>query len=46
MGKAESGMTWESSMETCMLPYVKQTAKEFAVWNRELNPVFCDSLEA
>ena len=25
MGKGEGGMIWENSIETCILPYVKQT---------------------
>ena len=42
----DSGTDWESSMETCTLPYVKIDRKwEFAVWNRELHPVVSDNLE-
>ena len=26
MGEGEGGMIWENSIETCILPYVKQTA--------------------
>ena len=26
VGEGEGGMTWENSIETCILPYVKQIA--------------------
>ena len=36
---------WESGMETYTLPCIKYSQWEFAVWHRELKPVFSDHLE-
>ena len=39
MGEGEGGMIWEDSIETCILPYVKQIIShqsKFDAWNRAL----------
>ena len=39
MGEGEGGMIWEDSIETCILPYVKQITShqsKFDAWNRAL----------
>ena len=32
VGKGEGGMVWENSIETCILPYVKQTISPGSVY--------------
>ena len=32
VGKGEGGMIWENSIETCILPYVKQTISPGSVY--------------
>ena len=37
VGESEGGMIWENSIETCILPYVKQiTQSRFDAWDRVL----------
>ena len=47
MGEGNGGMTWEDSMETYILPYVKQIAGGNLLYDTgSSNPVLCDNLEA
>ena len=46
MGEGEGGMTGESSIETYILPYVKQIASESLMHDKgNPKPVLCDNLE-
>ena len=32
VGEGEGGMIWENSIETCILPYVKQMTNPSSMW--------------
>ena len=46
VGKAEGGVIWKNSIETCILPYVKWIASgSFLHDAGNAKPVLCDKLE-
>ena len=46
VGEGEGWTNWERSMETYILPYVKQIASGNLLYDAEnSNPVLCDNLE-
>ena len=45
MGEGEGGMTWESNVETCTSPYVKQTVG-ICCMMQETQTVLFDKLES